>query len=431
MTRTKANVGLTDAKIAALKAPATGIREEHPDQVVKGLRVRIGAAGKKTFILRKRVGGAIKNITLGHYGPRFTLADARKKARDLLVDIEGGKDPTLTLRTPRRGGLDHTVSAMVETFLATEVRGKKRSSREIERILTNYIVPAIGNRLADSITRADVTKLIDGVIHADPERPTRAMGRAVFAQLSAFYTWAMPRLDRLPANPCRDAGRPAPSKARERVLTEDEIRAFWAACGKLEWPFGSGFKLLLLTGQRRSEVFEAARTEFTPGQWVIPAERSKNGAANIVPISVLAQQVIDDLPETVGSPFMFPSRSASVTAVSGFSKATARLIKNMAEVLEVDEIAPFVLHDLRRTTATGMQRLGTPMPVVEAVLNHVSGSRAGVAGIYQRHDYLAEKKQALGLWADEVKRITSKRKVTPEPKRKAGDNVIPMRRGRV
>lgn len=418
----KADIGLTDAKIAGLKAPASG-QVEHADKLIAGLRVRVGSTGAKTFILRKRVGGKLKNITLGRYSPRFGLAAARKKARDLLVDIEAGKDPTVNLATPRKGGSVNTVKAMIETYLATEVRGKKRSAREIERILNGYVVPVIGDRLADSISRGDVTKLIDDVVHADPDKPTQAMGRAVFAQLSAFYSWAMPRLDRLPANPCRDAGRPPPVKARARVLTDAEIRAFWKVCNGMERPFGPGFKLLLLTGQRRAEVFEADRSEFTGSQWVIPAERSKNGVASIVPLSKPAAKIVKGLDEIKGTTLLFPSRANPDNAASGFSRATERLIKAMAMELEVEAVEPFVLHDLRRTMATGLQRLGVALTVVEAVLNHVAGSRAGIAGIYQRHDYLAEKTEALDLWAAEVERIVARKSST-----RRSSNVIPMKR---
>ena len=397
-------VGLTDAKIGAIKPPASG-QLEYPDKLIPGLRLRVGASGAKTFIFRKRVGGKLKNITLGRYGPRFGLADARKMVRDLIVDIGAGKDPTTTNRNRSAGLL--TVKAMVETYLATEVRGRKRSASEIERILTSYVVPEIGVRLADSITRADVTRLVDGVVNADPKRPKRSMGRAVFAQLSAFYSWAMPSLDRLPANPCRDARKPDPAKSRERVLTNAEIKAFWQACEGLERPFGPGFKLLLLTGQRRSEVFEATWGEFVAGVWTIPADRAKNDCEQIVPLPKQAREIIDGLAEIEGTPFLFASRSNPKTAASGFSKATARLHSRMAEILEVDAVPAFVLHDLRRTLATGMQRLGVALPVVEAVLNHRSGSRAGIVGVYQRHDYRAEKEAALAAWADEVARIVA------------------------
>jgi integrase len=404
-----------------MKPPASG-REEYSDKIIPGLRMRVGVSGVKTFIVRKRVGRKIVNVTLGRYSPRFKLADARKKARDLLVDVEAGREPTVSHPTQRKGGGPaNSVRAMVETYLAAEVRGKKRSAREVERILVRYVLPVIGDRLADSITRADVTKLIDRVVNANPDKPARAMARGVFAQLSAFYGWAMPRLDRLPANPCRDAGRPAPSKSRDRVLTDDEIRAFWRACEGMEYPFGAGFRLLLLTAQRRSEVFEAARDEFRDEQWLIPAERAKNGVAHIVPLSARAKAIVGAVPVIDDSPLLFPSRGDAATSASGFSKAKARLDAAMARELDIEAVKPWVLHDLRRTAATGLQRLGIGLAAVEAVLNHISGSRSGIAGVYQRHHFTAEKRQALDLWAAEVARIVG------EPT--SGDgNVIPIRR---
>jgi integrase len=194
----------------------------------------------------------------------------------------------------------------------------------------------------------------------------------------------------------------------------------------MERPFGPGFKLLLLTGQRRAEVFEMDRGELQGDQWVIPAVRAKNGVASIVPLSKPALKVIEALGEIEGSTLLFPSRSDLKTPASGFSKATARLLKRMAELLEVENVDHFRPHDLRRTMATGMQRLGVAQPVVEAVLNHVSGSRSGVAGIYQRYDYVAEKREALDLWAAEVVRITAKK---PSP-RQPGQVVTMRRKGR-
>jgi integrase len=412
-------IGITDAKILAMKPPHTG-QDEIADQVVRGLRVRIGASGIKTFILRKRVGGRVRNITLGRYGPRFGLVDARRKARGLLVDIESGKDPTVSLATPRKGGATAgTVKALWEQYRDQEVRGKKRTAREIERTFDRYIIPKIGDRLADSITRGDVTALVEGVTFADATRPTPRMGRAVQQQLSSFYSWAMPKLDRLPANPCRDAGRPAASKARDRYLNEVEIKAFWKACDALGHPFGPGFRLLLLTGQRRGELFDADWSEFQGDLWTIPAERAKNGITHLVPLPEAAKAILDALPRSEGATKLFPARSQKQGAeqevergASGFSKGLARLHREMLTILKADDdkieqVKPFTLHDLRRTMATGMQRIGIALPVVEAALNHVAGSRAGVAGVYQRHHYLEEKRHAMTMWAAEVVRVVA------------------------
>lgn len=308
-------VGLTDAKIKGLIKPLHG-QVEYADQTVPGLRLRVGASGQKTFILRKRVGGQPRNITIGRFGPRCSLLDARRKA------------------------------------------------------------------------------------------PVQA--RNVCAQLSAFYTWALPRLDRLASNPCRDAGRPPAPKARDRVLSDAELAALWEALGDEQEPWTSAIRLLILTGQRRNEVYSAEWTEIDIEQriWTIPAVRAKNGKTHIVPLSDFAVKIIRGLERTKGTPKLFPAKSSPHNGPSGFSKVQARLRSALGKRLgDVDE---WRLHDLRRTVATGLQRIGVRLEVTEAVLNHVSGSQSGIVGVYQRYNFSTEKRLALDAWADEVQRILKK-----------------------
>ncbi|WP_296164701.1 site-specific integrase [uncultured Brevundimonas sp.] len=396
-------VGLTDAKIQGLKAPGTG-RIEVADKVVSGLRIRVGTSGAKTFIVRKRIGGRIANVTVGRFhDQRFNLADARRKARTLLNDIEGGGDPRSETRKKTGAGAG-TVRALFEDY--KKAKASKRSISEIERIFNKYVLPEIGDRLADSVSRADVTRLIDGVATGGA-KPTPVMARAVAAQLSAFYSWAMPRLHRLEVNPCRDAGKPDKPKARERVLSNDELKSLWTVLDGEGLPWGPSVKLLILTGQRRDEVFSADRAEFDlkAQLWVIPGERAKNGKAHLVPLSAAAVELIEAVPELDGSAKLFPSRSDPKRGASGFSKALARITAQIVQKL--GPIDHFTLHDLRRTMATGLQRLGVRLEVTEAVLNHVAGTRGGLVGVYQRHEFLDEKRHALDAWAAEVERIAN------------------------
>jgi integrase len=409
-------VGLTDAKIQGLRPPVTG-QVEIPDKLLPGLRVRIGKTGTRTFVLRKRVAGRMTNMSLGRYNcERFGLADARKKARALIEEIEAGRDPSKALKAARRDGPDAgRVRVLWNRYIEQEVRGKKRTGKEVERVGKKHILPAIGDRQADSITRADITALVEAVHFRNPSKPTPREARHVHQRLSAFYSWAMPRLDRLPANPCRDAAKPGPSTPRERVLSQDEIKAFWSTTEKLGWPFGAGFRLLLLTAQRRSEVFEAAWDEVQGSTWTIPRDRAKNGVTHVVPLARPAQAIIKTLPRIADTRQIFPSGKDPLRSASGFTKAHTRLLGDMAKALGVEAIERFTLHDLRRTAATHMQRLGIDLVVVEAILNHVSGSRAGVAGIYARYRYDLEKREALDAWASDVLRIAAGK---PEPKRR-------------
>lgn len=292
-----------------------------------------------------------------------------------------------------------------DQYIERAVRGHKRSAREVERIGAKFLVPRFGDRMADSITRAEITALVEDVCYRDPRNPTLREGRSVHQRLSAFYSWAMPKLERLQANPCQYAWRPPLGKPRDRFLNDNEINLFWRACDQMGWPFGPGFKLLLVTGQRRNEVFGAARSEIRDGIWTIPSDRAKNGLAHIVPLPQLALDIIAEIPEVEGSDCLFAVPDNPKAISSGFSKGHPRMLRLMAKQQDDKPVEHFVLHDLRRTAATGMQRLGIPMPVTEAVLNHISGSRGGIAGVYQRHDYFEEKKEALAKWSSEIEQI--------------------------
>lgn len=391
-------ITLTDAKLAALKPPAAG-QIQISDSVVPGLRVRLGVSGGRTFIVRKRIGGQVRTITLGRYSPRFGLADARKKARTLLSDIEAGGDPSTRPTARKREALGKTVRTMWPDYRAA--KADRRSIKEIERIFNCHILPHFGDRIAETITRAEITRFIDEIARTSP-----VMARNVLAHLSSFYGWALPRLDSLPANPCRDAGRPPVPKSRDRVLNDAELGILWNVLNGEAAPFGPAIRLLILTGQRRSEVFDADRSEFDlkAGLWTIPRQRAKNGVAHLVPLSKEALAIIREVPAQDDSDKLFPARGNGENGPSGFSKTMTRIRAAMDEQAG-QPVAHWTLHDLRRTLATGLQRLGIRLEVTEAVLNHVSGSRGGIVGVYQRHNYFAEKREALDAWAKEVMRL--------------------------
>lgn len=359
-------VGLTDAQIAGIRPPQSG-QVEYPDNLVRGLRLRVGASGVKTYILRKRCHGRLLNVALGRHSLRFKLADARKKARDLLVDIEQGKDVAKKEGEKRKfsSGIG-TVRELVEVYLANEVRGKKRSATEIERSFNVYILPEIGNRLADTITRRDVSELNEKVAYGG-RRHTPVQARNVHRYLSSFYSWALPRLDALPAHPCRDAWCPKPPEARDRVLTDRELAALWHAAVTEGYPFGSFIQMLVLTGQRRGEVLGAHLSEFDIGgrTWIIPGTRAKNGNANIVPLSSQAHELVECVIEQAGldlhdhaysDQLIFASETTIENAVSGITRAWKRIRKQADKNIGF-EMSHFRIHDIRRTVATGLQRL--------------------------------------------------------------------------
>ena len=411
-------VGLTDARIAGLKAPASG-QIEVADGIVTGLRLRMGASGTKTYILRKRVQGKWLNVTIGRHGPNFTLAHARRKARDLLVDVEQGKSIARKPGAKRKGSKGvGPVAELYETYLAQQIVGKKRSANEFDRVFRKYIEPELGDRLADSITRSDVSRFVEKIAF-ERGKETLTMARIVYRHLSTFYSWALTRLEHLPANPCRDAWRPKRSEPRDRVLSDREVAALWQAAVKDGYPFGHLVQMLILTAQRRGEVLDATCDEFDfKGKvWTVPGDRAKNGKANVVPLSAQALEVVTDTFAAAGiapedahkqSQILLASKVTSTNSVSGLSKAWKRIRASVDEKLGY-EAAHFTMHDIRRTVATGLQRIGIPLVVSEAVLNHQSGSAmAGVAGVYHRHQYTNEKREALALWGKEVLMLVAK-----------------------
>jgi integrase len=221
--------------------------------------------------------------------------------------------------------------------------------------------------------------------------------------LSKMFAWLI-RDRRVTANPCASVARPEIPGSRDRVLTNSEIGDFWKAADSIDNPFATVLKLLLLTGCRLREVAEMRRDELSEdgGTWNLPGARTKNKKPHGVPLPPLARDILASVKRIEGCPYVFSTTGKS--PVQGWSKIKDRVDAAMKPA------SPWVLHDLRRTAATGMAELGIAPHIVEAVLNHVSGARAGVAGTYNRAAYAPEKKAALERWGDHVDALVSGRK---------------------
>jgi integrase len=239
------------------------------------------------------------------------------------------------------------------------------------------------DRPVGSITRRDVRELIEPLVEA---RGKYAANRA-HSHLRKFFNEMVAR-DVIVTSPCNGLARPtAHEKARERALTDIEIRDLWQALDQIDSPASAAIKVMLLTAQRRSEVADMTWAEIDGDQWMLPGARAKNGKSHMVPLAPLARGVIDSQPHV--NEFVFASRGGRIV---NFKRTKDRLDKLM------QSREPWVIHDLRRTAATGMARLGVALPVIEKVLNHSSGSFRGVVGVYQRHDFAGEKRAALDAW---------------------------------
>jgi integrase len=401
---------LTAAAVDRLKPPASG-QVEHFDAGFPGLALRISYGGGRSWVYFYRAQGKQRRLTLGTY-PALSLAEAREAWRTARAAIDRGEDPAAAKTEAKRREPD-TVRSVGEQFIAKYAKPRNRTADEVERMFEMHLYPKLGTVRIEAVTRRDILDLLDGIeVKASGARANR-----VLANVRRMFSWAVER-DIIEASPVANVKAPGQETARDRVLTDAELRAFLKACGEMGEPFGSLLRLLLLTGQRRDEVAALpwAELDLTGAVWHLPAARTKNKRASDVP---LADQSVAILKAAMRrSPLVFPAQFSrdgytEPRPLSGFGRAKERLDSLMlADLRNADPEATlpdWTLHDLRRTAASGMARLGVAVHVVEKLLNHVSGTFSGVVGVYQRHDYAAEKRSAAQAWANYLDGLTVER----------------------
>ncbi len=377
------------------------------DDVLKGFGLRVTPAGARSYVFQYRLGGreaSARRVTIGTHGSPWTPATARDEARRLSLLVGQGIDPAVADQERRRQSVDLAFDRYVDLFHQRYLSSEWKRGGAAHSMLKRDAVPVLGRRALPTLRRSDFTELWDRL----SDRPATA--RLMHATLGRMFTWAIERGD-LDHSPLAGAAAPRPVKSRDRVLSDWELASAWRGAETIGEPFCNLFRLLILTGQRREEVASLKWGELDRARslWVLPAERAKNDQQHLVPLSGLALQVLDGVAGSAKWPtagFVFTTNGR--TAVSGFSRAKERLDMSMAED-EAEQahqarrssrpIEEWRVHDLRRTLATGMQRLDVRFEVVEAILNHVSGSRSGVSGVYQRHAWVEEKRAALDEWS--------------------------------
>lgn len=448
MAKPAATTFRTAAAVEKLKADPPR-RREIPDALTDGLFLVIQPTGSKSWAVRYRSFGKSRKLTLGAY-PALDLAEAREAARTALVAVQAGDDPAANKRADSATAGERHFDVVVRSFLSRYARPKNRSWKETARqlglapdkaavkaeqdaaaaaklandpatfvVLKGSPVDLWGHRQVAGVKRADIVAFIDGV----EDRGAPVQASRTFAALRRLFGWMVER-GLLAASPCEGVKPPANGKARDRVLTDDEIRAVWIGCDAIGWPFGPAIKLMLLTAQRRDEIAGMQWEEISGDLWTIPRERAKNDHEHFVHLSDAARDVLSHAHQT--GDIVFTTNGS--TPISGFSKAKARLDAEMLKALRKDAeergddpekitLKPWRLHDLRRTAASGMASVGVAIHVVEKILNHVSGVFGGITGVYQRHSFADEKARALGAWSNHVAGIVSG---------KPGDNVVPL-----
>jgi integrase len=452
---------------AAVKNYRPGkVRREIPDAGCVGLHLVIQpqpSKAKSWAVRFRRPDGRPAKLTLGTcdaagqeaegepaIGGHLTLAAARRLAAEIARQRALGRDPAADriaekrrVRTAAGRRAANTFGPAARDFI--EQHTVKRTSerprrwREIARVL-GLDYPAVGGEpstikggLAERWSDKPIAKIDGQEIHAVidearrfaiPGLPPRnsgasdPRGRKMADALGAMFKWLMRhRRGAIVANPCLGNYRPDAPHPGDRVLNSrrdvrgaDELRWFWAACDAVGGPFGAVAKLLLLTGCRRDEIAKMRRDEATDdlATLLLPGARTKNNLPHVVPLSGLARETLTNTPRIEGCAYIFSTNGK--TPVSGFSKFKRRLDAAMLAAAAKERgsdaaIPAWRLHDLRRTAATGMASIGVAPHIVEAVLNHVSGAKGGVAGTYNREQYEPEKRAALERWAAHVEGV--------------------------
>jgi integrase len=383
-------VKLTKSSIDALPTPSCD--QVYWDAGCPGFGVKVTPKGRKVFVVLYRTGGAgskLRKYTIGPYG-RVTLHQAKHAAQKVFTARLEGRDLAAERREARRRIVADQMEDLLEAFIAQHV-SKNRSAYEISRLLRREVGKPWAGKSIHEITKRDVVELISAI----DQRGSPSTANKTLKVLRTFMRWCVGRavLERSQAE-----GVPFPAKAiaRDRVLNDQELAQIILAGRKMGGPFGSIVELLALTGQRRQEVAGTTWNELNlPAHvWTLPKARTKNSKEHIVHLSDQSVAVLKR--GIVRGPFVF--------SVSG-TKPFKQFSKAKRQLDDLSGVTGWRLHDLRRTCVSGMARLGVAPHVADKILNHQSGTISGVAAVYQRHEFLPERRHALELWGAHIGEI--------------------------
>jgi integrase len=383
-------IRLTKSSIDALPTPNLDV--VYWDADFPGFGVKITPKGRKVFVVLYRTGGAgskLRKYTIGPYG-RVTLHQARVAAQKVFAAKLEGRDPAAEKREAKRRVVADRVEDLLESFIAQHL-SQNRSAGEVSRLLRREIGKAWTSKSIHEITKRDVVEVISAI----EQRGAPVAANKTLKSIKTFLRWCVGRavLDQSPAE-----GIPLPTKevARDRVLDDHELARVIFAARKFGGPYGGIVELLALTGQRREEVAGLSWEELDLKQrvWTIPKSRTKNAKVHVVH---LCEQSLDVLKRARRQgPLVFSLLGTK--PFQEFSKAKSVLD-------QLSGVSGWRLHDLRRTCVSGMARLGVAPHVADKILNHQSGTISGVAAVYQRHEFLAERRAALDLWGAHIGRL--------------------------
>jgi integrase len=357
-----------------------------------GFGVKVTPKGRKVFIVLYRTGGAsskLRKYTIGPHG-RVTLHQARVAAQRVFAAKLEGRDPAAEKRKAKLRVVADRVEDLLEMFIAQRL-SQNRSRGEISRLLRREVGRPWTGRSIHEIAKRDVVEVVTAI----EQRGAPVAANKTLKSIKTFLSWCVGRavLDQSPAE-----GVPLPAKevARDRVLDDEELTRIILAARQIGGPYSGIVELLALTGQRREEVARLQWEELDLARriWTIPKSRTKNAKAHVVHLSEKSLAVLTRADRN--SPLVFSLLGTK--PFQEFSRAK-RLLDQLSGVTR------WRLHDLRRTCVSGMARLGVAPHVADKILNHQAGTISGVAAVYQRHDFLAERRAALDLWGAHVGQV--------------------------
>lgn len=368
---------------------------------VKGFGLKVTKAGNKIYVMQYRIAGrrTPKRVTIGRHGA-LTPDQSRSIARNLAGQIATGGDPAEELIRRKQQAVTLAFKPYSEHFVSEYLNKQWKRPADGARLIRNYAQPVLKDRSLLDINKSDIHRVLD---KAENKTATK---RALFAVLRKLFAWSVDRGD-VALSPMHGLKAPSAVTARDRVLSNGELRLVCLASESMLYPFGPLFNLLIHTGQRRDEVSGMRWEELDAENqlWSLPRSRAKNNIEHLVPLSAGSIRVLNGVSETLGNePTLWPASgfvfsTTGHSPVSGMSKAK----KTLDEKIHVSDpdlttIPHWRIHDVRRTVATGLQKLGIRVEVTEAILNHKSGTRGGIVGVYQRYDFVDEKRAALAAW---------------------------------
>jgi integrase len=396
---------LTIKSVSELKLPPGRKDAVFWDDDIAGFGIRLREGGSRTWIYRYRRGSRQRSLTLGS-ARSVPLAVARANAGKLEAEVRLGGDPALQKETANFAA-DVTLGVLAHQYLeARKSSWRPKSCAHVTRHLLKYAKP-LHQLPITAVSQRNVANLLANVTKQSGE-PT---GNHVRSSLSALFSWVIKEGIRLPEGNVVAYTNKHEQKSRDRVLTDTELRAIWRACRDDD--FGAIIKLLILTGQRENEIGGLRWDEVHNEYISLPAQRTKNGRAHIIPLAdpakaILAKFQANDRIHVFGR---------VDTGFTGWGYAKRQFDDHIAKAKK--PLAHWVIHDLRRTAVTRMAELGVQPHIIEAVINHVSGHKGGIAGVYNRATYDREKRAALTLWAAHVLAVVEGRAATVAPMKRA------------